>query len=145
MATLTGSAIYTECLQGDSWINYRVVATAPDGGDIAADAVLLLGTGTRTVSVPLGTLRAGELTGQVRWPRDAQQDPAPVATLRLEPSIASPLAVPISGEACDPADPAAAALAVTGQSPWVPAIAAGGAVVLVAGVLLSVLRRRRRV
>lgn len=145
-ATLAGSAVVTECRSGDPWIDYRVQLTDPDGSIVGGNAVLVIERGSRSTSIALGALTEGTVSGRVPWPSvalaDAASDPSVTAVLRVEPSVAAPLRVPLAVSDCDPvASPVT--LAVTGLAAWVPALGVIGAALVAAGVTLGVVRRRR--
>jgi LPXTG-motif cell wall-anchored protein len=144
--TLAGSAVVTECRTGDPWIDYRVQVTDPSGVGITGEALLVLELGSRSTTVALGTLTNGVVEGHVPWPAEAVAaaagDPSVTAVIRVEPSVASPLRLPLAVEDCDPA-PAAAALPLTGLPAWVPALGVVGIGLVAAGATLGLLRRRR--
>jgi hypothetical protein len=140
--TLAGSAVVSGCQDGDPVIDYRVRVTDPPDGTIA-DAVLVLGSGSRAVSVPLGTVTAAGISGRVAWPQSALADPGATATITLTPQVADPVSLPLSAPTC--AQPAAlGALAATGMPDWVPVLGIAGVVLVVAGAVLRPFRRRRR-
>jgi LPXTG-motif cell wall-anchored protein len=145
-ATLAGSALVTECRSGDPWIDYRVQVTDPSGSIVGGNAVLVLELGSRTTTVPLGALADGTVSGSVPWPADAAvdaaSDPSVTAILRVEPSVAAPLSMPLAVTDCD-AVASAASLPLTGLAAWVPALGVVGAALVAAGVSLGLLRRRR--
>ncbi|WP_125131206.1 hypothetical protein [Microbacterium sp. 10M-3C3] len=139
--TLAGSAVAAGCSTGDPIIDYRVQVTDPPDG-VVADATLVLGTGSRAVTVALGTVTAAGISGSVPWPSDAMADPSTTATIRLEPQVADPLTLPLSATTC--AQPAAlGGLAATGLPSWVPALGIVGVALVAFGAVLRPFRRRR--
>ncbi|MFJ6653889.1 hypothetical protein ACIQLJ_13950 [Microbacterium sp. NPDC091313] len=139
--TLAGSAVVSGCQNGDPIIDYRVAVTDPPDGTVA-DAVLVIGTGSRAVSVPLGTVTAAGISGRIAWPSSATADTTS-ATITLTPQVADPLTLPLTAPRC--AEPAAlGALAATGMPDWVPALGIAGVVLVVAGAVLRPFRRRSR-
>jgi hypothetical protein len=139
--TLAGSAVSTGCADGAAWIDYRVQVTDPPEG-VVADAVLQLGSGARSVTVPLGAVTSAGVAGRVAVPQGAMAAGSSSATIRLEPQIADPLTMPVSAPAC--AQPAAlGALAATGLPSWVPMLGIAGVMLVVAGALVRPFRRRR--
>lgn len=142
--TLAGSAVVTECRSGDPWIDYRVEVTDPSGGVVAGDAVLVLELGGRSATVPLGALTDGTVAGSVPWPAEAAAavGGAGTAVIRVEPSVAPALRLPLTVADCDP-DALAAALPSTGLPSWVPGLGVVGVGLVAGGVALGLLRRRR--
>src|SRR3546814_10347334 len=122
--------IVTECRSGDPWIDYRVQLTDPDGSIVGGNAVLVIERESRSATIALGALTEGTVSGRVPWPAtalaDAASDPSVTAVLRVEPSVAEPLRVPLAVSDCDP-DASSATLAVTGLAAWVPALGVIGA------------------
>ncbi|KAA9150383.1 hypothetical protein F6B41_10105 [Microbacterium lushaniae] len=145
-ATLAGSAVVMECRSGDSWIDYRVQLTVPDDESVVATALLVVESTDRTETVSLGEVTEGATSGQVRVPAEAAAltaaDPSASVTIRLEPSSAPALRVPLAASSCATAA-LPATLPFTGLEPWVPALGAVGVALVAAGTAVTVLRRRR--
>lgn len=141
-ATLVGSVLTCECRSEERFIDYQVRVTAPDGQSAAGDAVLSLDLGARTVSVPLGTLSDGAVSGRIPWPGDpGVVDPVVDATVTVA-GVTPPLAVPLSVPECDTAL-AASSLPATGLPGWVAPLGGVGALLLVTGVVVRSVRRSR--
>lgn len=142
--TLAGSAVVADCRSGKPWIDYRIRVTDPSGGVLAADAVLVLEIGGRAATVPLGALTDGAVSGSVPWPADASAADGGYGTavIRLEPSVAPSLRLPLAVVDCDP-EPLAAALPATGLPACMPALGVVGIGLVAAGTTLGLLRRRR--
>lgn len=66
--TLAGSVATSECDGDVPYISYTVTLTDPDGQSTGDDASLVLSSGANSVTIPLGTLVDGELSGRVLWP-----------------------------------------------------------------------------
>lgn len=67
--TLAGSVAVGECINDAPYISYTVTLTDPDGQVAGGgSASLLLSSGANSVTIPLGTLVDGELSGKVLWP-----------------------------------------------------------------------------
>lgn len=141
--TLVGSAVVSGCQNGDPMIDYRVQVTDPPDGAVA-DAVLVLGSGSRAVTVPLGTVTASGISGRVAWPQNALADPSTTATITLTPQLAAPVSLPLTMPSCSTQPAALGALAATGMPDWVPALGIAGVLLVVAGAVLRPFRRRSR-
>lgn len=77
--SLSGTTAIGECMADVPWISYSVQLTDPDAQVTTDDATLVITSGANTVSVPLGTLVDGQLSGTVLWP-GASVDANGVAT-----------------------------------------------------------------
>jgi len=66
--TLAGSTAVGECNRDVPWINFAVELTDPDGQATGNTASLVLTDGSNTVTIPLGELVNGQLSGRVLWP-----------------------------------------------------------------------------
>lgn len=143
-ATLAGSAVVTECRSGDPWIDYRVRLTDPAGATTSVDAVLVIEQGGRSATIPLGALTDGQATGRVPWSSvpGADADASASAVIRVVPSTAAPLRLPVAAPDCD-APSGVSALALTGVSGWAPMLGVLGAAIVAAGVFLRIRGRRR--
>lgn len=126
--SLTGSATIGECNRDVPWISYDVRLTDPDSLVTSTDARLVMTDGDESVTVPLGTIEDGRLSGRVLWPgasvdengvadgwpgwaftdgRWVETDGnfgwtrgAITATLEVNPSLAVPLSYPRSTPTC---------------------------------------------
>lgn len=65
--SLSGTTAIGECISDVPWISYSVQLNDPDNVSTEA-ASLVMTSGGNTVSVPLGNLVDGELSGTVLWP-----------------------------------------------------------------------------
>ncbi|MDN3494376.1 LPXTG cell wall anchor domain-containing protein [Planococcus sp. APC 4015] len=66
--SLSGTVADGECMSDAPWINYSVELTDPAGLHTSDAATLVISSGANVVSVPLGSLVDGELSGSVLWP-----------------------------------------------------------------------------
>ncbi len=171
--SLAGSWAQAQCLQSAPWIDFSVTLTDPDGQATSDTADLVISDGAHRVSLRLGTLVSGRLSGAVLWPGasvDGQgrgdgwpgwvyeegewlETPGNFAWtrgdisawIRVNPDLAVPLSYPEESAEC--AGPAGvSALAATGGTvSFVAPLAGIASAAVLAGVVVLVARRRRRV
>lgn len=170
--SLAGSWAEAQCLQSAPWISFSVTLTDPDGQSTGDSAALVISDGTHRVSLQLGTLTSGRLSGSVLWP-GASVDAAGTgdgwpgwvyeqgewletsgnfawtrgdisAWIRVNPELAVPLSYPDESAECAGPAGVAASLAATGGTTSIVAPLAGiAAAAVLGGVVLLVARRRR--
>ena len=66
--TLAGSAVNGVCNGDVPYINYSLSLTDPDNQSTSHSAFLVLSDGSNSVSIPLGQIVNGQLSGSVLWP-----------------------------------------------------------------------------
>jgi len=171
--SLAGSWAEAVCLRAAPWINFDVTLTDPDGQATSNTAALVISDGAHRVSLQLGTLSSGRLSGSALWP-GASVDGQGVgdgwpgwvyeegewletsgnfawtrgdirAWIRVNPELAVPLSYPDESAEC--AGPAGVvSLAATGgTSAFVAPLTGIAAGAVVAGIVIVAVRRRRRV
>lgn len=133
--SLSGSIVSATCSADAPWISYSVVMTDPDDVATGHTARLVLSNGTDSVTLPLGDLVNGELSGAVLWPgasvgEDGRGSGWPgwefsdgawvqtaanyawtrgeiTATIEVNPSLSVPLSYPPSTPQCLTSPPSA--------------------------------------
>lgn len=66
--SLAGSSLASSCIDDVPWISYSVVLTDPSNVVTNHTAPLVLSDGAYTVTLTLGTLTDGALSGSILWP-----------------------------------------------------------------------------
>ncbi len=66
--SLAGSVTVGECHSDAPWIDYDIALTDGDAAQASAPASLSLSSGANSVTIPLGNLENGHLSGRVLWP-----------------------------------------------------------------------------
>jgi LPXTG-motif cell wall-anchored protein len=66
--SLSGSSAVPTCAQDVPWISYEVLLTDPNNLSTSNVATLVLSNGSKSTTIPLGTLVNNRLTGTVLWP-----------------------------------------------------------------------------
>ena len=156
--TLAGTTVAPSCPADAPWIEYSVLLVDPQNLSTGHTATLVLGDGTRSTTLTLGTVTAGvPLTGRVLWPgasvgSDGRGNGWPgwayvdgqwttsddnfgwtrgdiTATVEVNPSLAVALSYPPSSPNCRTAPAEIRAAAAGAALP-----ATGGDIALAAGV-----------
>lgn len=170
--SLAGSWAEAVCLRAAPWINFDVTLTDPDAQTTSTSVALVISDGTHRVSLQLGSLTSGHLSGSALWP-GASVDGQGVgdgwpgwvyeqgewletagnfawtrgdirAWLRVNPELEVPLSYPDESAEC--AGPAGeVSLAATGgTTAFIAPVAGIAAAAVVAGTVVLAVRRRHR-
>lgn len=172
--SLAGSWAEAVCLRAAPWINFEVTLTDPDAQSTSNEAALVITDGAHRVSLQLGSLVSGRISGSVLWP-GASVDGAGVgdgwpgwvyedgewletagnfawtrgdirAFFRVNPELEVPLAYPDESSGCAaPAGEVSSLAATGGSTAAILPIAGVAAAAVIVGVVVVVSRRRHRV